>query len=230
MIVAGLTGGICSGKSTATKVINMLGIPVIDADIVSREVVVPGSEGLARIINCFGSLYLLEDGTLNRKALSSLVFRDKQCLSSLNEIMRPLMQEEVSRQIELLKHNSVIVYSAALLCETGSADKYRPLIVLACSQETQIERLMKRNSLTHQQAMNIINSQMPTEQKILMADYVINTDGPVKESAFQTKKAFYFIRKNLGRFCFSCGQKYCQDYQLIMCEYCGFDNPLEYLK
>lgn len=190
IITFGLTGGICCGKSTVTKTLRSLGIPMVDADIVARKVVEPGTVGLREITSAFGDEYLQEDGTLNRTKLGSLIFTDKLMRRQLDLIMLPLINAESSKQIKALHDNGarMVGYDAALICEMGNADKYRPLIVVHCPQSMQIERLKARNSLTFEEAITRIEAQMSVEHKIAMADYTIDTSGSLDNSKLQTEK------------------------------------------
>lgn len=189
MITFGLTGGIACGKSTVTKVFARHSIPIVDADVVAREVVIPGTRSLKAIVTTFGDQMLLSDGTLDRTKLGTLVFQDKHSMFALNLIMGPAIQEESARQLQAFhdRGHQIVGYDAALICEMGNAGKYRPLIVVYCSRDTQIERLMKRNSLTREQAVARIDAQMPVEQKVKMADHVIYTWGTIEESNTQTE-------------------------------------------
>lgn len=189
MIVFGLTGGIACGKSTVTKTFRSHGIPIVDADIVARQVVEPGTFGLHCIGLEFGDEYVLSKGILDREALARLVFADKKAMNKLNEIMAPLISREVDAQIKKLyeEGNRIMGYDAALICEMGNADRFRPLIVVSCPRDTQIERLMSRNSLTRAEAVAKIDSQMPVEKKIQMADFVVDTSGTLEKSILQTE-------------------------------------------
>lgn len=197
MIVVGITGGIAVGKNAVSKVFQSSGIPIVDADQIARDVVEPGSYGLQAIVNMFGEDMLLPDGNLNRSKLGELVFSHsyidfrKECLDKLNKLMLPLIAEEATKQFKNIKdvfHNCNLVgYNAPLIIESGNADKYRPLIVVYCSVEEQIRRLISRNGLTKRQAMDRINCRMSSEEKIAVADYTINTSGNVENSIKQTK-------------------------------------------
>jgi dephospho-CoA kinase len=185
----GLTGGIACGKSTISKTFQAHGIPMVDADVVARDVVALGTRGLTRITDTFGEQYLLLDGTLDRPKLGELVFTDKMAMSILNGIMTPLITEESAKQINKLHDEGhlIVGYDAALICEMGHADLYRPLVVAYCTQEDQIARLISRNSLTREQAVARIQAQMPVELKAHMADQVIYTWGTVEDSIKQTE-------------------------------------------
>lgn len=189
-LLVGLTGGICCGKSTVAKTFEKNNIPNVDADIVARQVVEPGTLGHQLIVSFFGNDYLNEDDTINREKLGALVFSDKKSLEALNKIMTPLIQKESQDQITNLYNAgyNIVIYNAALICENGNADKYRPLIVVSCPQDIQLARLMSRNSLTRAEAMARINAQMPVAEKAAMADYVVDTSSTVEYSILQTEE------------------------------------------
>lgn len=190
MITFGLTGGICCGKSTVSKTFLAADIPLVDADIVARQVVEPGTYGHLQIALIFGDEYINDDKTINRTKLGNLVFSDEKAMNTLNNLMAPLIQKEAQAQLKNLHNNGHIVvgYDAALICEMGNAKNYRPLIVVHCPRVTQIERLMKRNGLTESEACARIDAQMPTEKKMALADYLIDTSGTIEYSIQQTKK------------------------------------------
>lgn len=194
MIIFGLTGNIAMGKSTVARTFKEHNIPMIDADIVARQVVEPGTNGLNKIIDVFGKSYINADGTLDRINFGNLVFNDQKLLDKLNEIMFPLIQDETKKQFKKLKDRGFKLagYDAALLVETGNADKYRPLIVVACPIEIQLQRLILRNSLTKEQAMARIDKQFSLEIRIKLADYVIDTS---KEIVYSVKQTVKIIRK-----------------------------------
>jgi dephospho-CoA kinase len=189
MITFGLTGGIACGKSTVTKTFRRYNIPMIDADIVARQVVEPGSKGLDQMINHFGKEYLNQDGMLDRPKLAKLVFGNQDRLNEVNSIMLPLIQQEVALQFQKYHQDGhgMVGYDAALICEMGDVEKYRPLIVVSCPRDTQLARLMSRNSLTRDEAVARIEVQMALEQKVALADYVIDTSGTIESSIAQTE-------------------------------------------
>lgn len=189
MITFGLTGGIACGKSTVTKIIKSYNIPVIDADIIARQVVELGSSGLNQIVDSFGYDYLNDNCTLNRSKFGKFVFENPSELAKLDRIMKPLIEAESTKQLNVLRDegHKVAVYDAALIIEMGNADKYRPLILVHCGREDQISRLIKRNSLTEAEAVARIDSQMPSWQKISYVDHIIYTSGYIEFSVYQTK-------------------------------------------
>jgi dephospho-CoA kinase len=202
MITFGLTGNICMGKSTIEKTLVKHNIKVIDADMVARQVVEPGTYGWHTIYLVFGEEYIKADHTLDRAKLGELVFSDKKAMDQLNAIMGPLIQAEVANQIKKLQDEGqqLICYSGALIVESGNADRYRPLVMAYCTPEQQLERLMARGTghgpLTKERAMAIIKSQMPAEEKAHLADYIINTWGTIQDSVLQTEIIIEILRES----------------------------------
>jgi dephospho-CoA kinase len=194
MITFGLTGGIACGKSTVTKTFLKNDIPMIDADIIARQVVEPGTFGLHLIGLELGEDLILSGGILDRAALGKLVFSDKKAMHKLNTIMMPLIANEATRQIaEAHKNSPIVGYDAALIIEQGDADKYRPLIVVSCPPEIQIARLMKRNGFSQEEAQARIDAQMPLAKKIEVANFVVDTTGTIEQSVAQTEEIIYKI-------------------------------------
>ena len=202
-LLVGLTGGIACGKSTIASTFEKHDIPNVDADIIARYVVEPGSAGLQLVIAHFGKQFLNKNGTLNRSLLGDAIFKDSTGLQDLNKIMLPLIQEETNIRIESLKNQGypIIVYNAALICEMGNADKYRPLIVAHCPLDQQIGRLMRRGTghgpLTREQAMSRISAQMPVADKLNLADYIIYTWTSIEESIFQTEMIINILKRQV---------------------------------
>jgi dephospho-CoA kinase len=178
-----MTGGIASGKSTVAKRMRTLGAVVIDADQIARDVVQPGQPALVQIAEQFGEHLLLDDGSLNRSALGALVFQDEHQRATLESILHPRIASASMMQIVRAQAESAepIVYDAALLVENGRHRDFAALIVVACSPETQRERLMLRDRLSHREAQQRLDSQLPLEDKVALADYVIDNDGTLAE-------------------------------------------------
>lgn len=174
--LVGLTGGIASGKSTVARAFSERGIPVIDADQLAREVVAPGSEGLAAIVEAFGEEVLLPDGSLDRKGLGARVFADRSLLPQLNGIVHPLVGRLSAERIAAIEAGSVpyAIYEAPLIVENGLHRAMRALIVVALDVPLQIERVMKRDDLGREEAENRIKAQAPLSKKLEAADYVID--------------------------------------------------------
>jgi len=205
MIIFGLTGSIATGKSNIANCFTANLIPVVDADIISRKVVGPGSVGLRQIITVFGSQYLTSDeAEINRTVFGRFVFSNKDALSKLNEIMWPLIQQEASRQFLELNNegHALACWSAALIIEAGHARKYNPLIVSHCTREQQIERLVDRG-LTQDEAVLRIDAQLPSNYKLQLADFAIDTSGTKEETIIQTEIIIKQLKRanNASRSC-----------------------------
>ncbi len=179
MLTIGLTGGIACGKSTVSSCLTELGVPTLDADIVAREVVAPGSDGLAEIVQRFGQEVLLADDTLNRPALRNIILSNAKAKRDLEAITHPRIFTAMTlwQEQQAAAGHVACVVEAALMVETGSYKLYDGLIVATCSQEHQLQRLMKRNDLSRDAAQQWINSQLPLSDKERLADWVIENNG-----------------------------------------------------
>ena len=178
MLRVGLTGSIAVGKSFVASTFAELGCHVLDADQTAREVVLPGSAGLAAVAAAFGVEVLNPDGTLNRQATAALVFTDDDKRQQLNHILHPFIiarQDEILREWEKEDPAGIGIVDAALMIESGGYKRFDKLIVVHCRPEVQLERLMLRNGLSRDEAQRRIDSQMPQEEKQRFADYLIDT-------------------------------------------------------
>lgn len=178
MIVA-LTGNIGSGKSTAAKILSKLGGYIIDADLLAREVVEPGTPGLKSVIAHFGEEFLESDGRLNRKKLGDLIFKNLTKKEELEKILHPLIREKflvnLKKAVDL--GNNIIVYVIPLLFETKNPCKeFDKIILIAASRENSIKRIMLRDSLSRKDAEARYDSQINISEKVKLADHVIWND------------------------------------------------------
>ncbi|MBQ2003813.1 MAG: dephospho-CoA kinase, partial [Peptococcaceae bacterium] len=188
------TGGIACGKSMISAYLAQKGIPVIDGDLVARQIVEPGTKGLAQIVDTFGAEYLHADGTLNRAMLGSRVFADKEALQQLNAITKPLLLEAFKTQINALQAHPMIVLDVALLLEDHDYKELADQVwVVTVSPVQQLARLMKRNNYTAEEAQNRINAQMSNEERIQYADVVIDNNGTMSETIAQVDRLLYNI-------------------------------------
>lgn len=190
MRIIGLTGGIGSGKSTVSDMFKEYGIPVIDADEISRDIVKKGSNVLFQIENEFGREVLNDDDTLNRKKLASIVFSNKDKLEKLNEITHPVIRREILSRIEKLRSKGYLacVVDAALLIEAGFYTIADIVVLVYADKETQLQRIIKRDNITLEEAENRIESQMPFEKKKLYADLIIDNSGDIEYTKQQLNK------------------------------------------
>src|SRR5882724_9688456 len=178
MLKVGLTGSIAVVKSFVLRTLAELGCHVIDADTIARDVVAPASAGLKLVTAVFGNEILREDGALDRAKLGAIVFSDESKRAQLNSILHPLIiavQDDQIREIELQDPNGIVVIDAALMIESGGYRRLDKLIVVHCRSEIQLNRLMARDQLSREAATQRIASQMPQEEKMKYADYLIDT-------------------------------------------------------
>ena len=176
MFKIGLTGGIASGKSTVLTYIKDKGIPYIDADIVAREVVEPGTEGLEAIVDAFGSNVLHDDGTLNREALGAIVFHNEEKRRQLNDCLKEHIRNRIMELTAYYESNrtAVLIYDIPLLIEGEWYTMMDEVWLVYVNESTQIERLMSRNGFSKKDALARINSQMRLDDKRSFADVIIN--------------------------------------------------------
>lgn len=201
IVVFGLTGGIASGKSTVARRFAERGLAVIDADQVARDVVVPGSEGLAAVVEAFGKEILTSEGTLNRAALRARIAADPQARRLLEGILHPRISAETMARVAALAERGVALacYEAALLVENGLADGFRPLVVVAAGIDTQRARLMARDGMTAEAADELIATQLPLQDKVAVADFVIDNDGSRRALVTRADEVLDAIEATHGR-------------------------------
>lgn len=182
----GLTGSVATGKSTVSKMIQKAGIPLVDADIAARKVVERGTVGLAEIVAYFGKEILLADGSLNRAKLADIIFKNEEKRQKLNKITHPrvkdYMLEERKRYFSM--GEKVVFFDIPLLFESHLESLVDQIVVVWVTPETELKRLMERNNLKKEAALDRINSQMGIDEKAKKADFVINNN----ESLEKTEK------------------------------------------
>lgn len=196
MKLVGLTGGIASGKSTAAKILESLGAAVVNADTLAREAVEPGREAWQEIIAAFGSEILQSDRTLDRQKLRTLIFNNPDARRKLESIIHPRVRALAERRIA--EHGAagyaVVVYEVPLLFEGRLHEWLRPVILIACDIEIQIERLQQRDGLDRVQAQKHIEAQMNLEEKRRLADYVIENNGNLEDLKRQVEAVLDTIK------------------------------------
>lgn len=194
--VVGLTGGIASGKSTVSAMLRELGAHVIDADVVAREVVEPGTPGLVRIAERFPGV-VGPDGRLDRAKLGARIFADPAERQALNEIVHPLIHLAVLEQTEALVRSGVrtVIYDAPLLIENGLHHAMDGVILVAAPREVQVQRLMARNGLSREEALARIASQLPLEEKRRHATWVVENAGSLEETRRQVERIWETINE-----------------------------------
>jgi dephospho-CoA kinase len=186
-MIIGLTGSIASGKSTISNMLKEKGFSIIDADIVSRQVVELGSETLQEIRGQFGPEVFHSDGTLNREALGTLIFHQPTKRKQLNDIMHPAIRKEMLKQRDKLTNEGTETFfmDIPLLFESRLQHLVEKILVVSVSEEVQLDRLMNRNNLSKEEAEARIKSQLPLSEKEKGADAVIYNNGSLEESKKQ---------------------------------------------
>ena len=190
MKIVGLTGGISSGKSTVSSYLKQLKIPVIDADEVARKVVEPNSQGAIEIRRTFGSDVFEEDGSLNRQKLGELVFSKVENRQKLDELLQPLIKIMILEEIEAYrqKGENMIVLDLPLLFEKNYEELCEEIIVVYVPRELQLERLIRRNQYTKQEALSRIDSQLSIEEKRKRATVLFDNQGTIQQLYHQVEQ------------------------------------------
>ena len=183
MYTVGLTGGIGSGKSAVSRLLQERGAVVVDADLIAREVVAVGTPGLRAVVDAFGPEVLLEDGSLDRAGLGRRVFPDPEALTTLNQITHPRIAERTQERFRAAAEAGadVVVHDIALLVENGLVGGYDAVVVVAAEPATQVDRLVRLRGMTEDEARARVAAQAPLEAKLAVATHVIRNDGPLED-------------------------------------------------
>ena len=198
LLLLGVTGGIASGKSTVANMLKDLGAPIIDFDTIARHVVEPEKPAWKEILDYFGEEIILEDGQLDRKKLSGIVFQDEEKRKRLESITHPRILEEFTRQVsELAKKNPHAIIQAVipLLFEVKLQHLVHKILVVYVPRDKQIERLVARDGITKEEAANILKAQLPISEKVMYGDFMINNDCPIEETKQQVEDLWQTLKK-----------------------------------
>jgi dephospho-CoA kinase len=198
MQVIGLTGGIATGKSTVSAILENAGAVIIDADRIARMVVKKNMPAYRQILDKFGKSVLLPDGEIDRTALGKVIFNDPQKKQLLNTIVHPYVRKETDRQLEHLEKNNpdaLVVLDIPLLLEAGMHSNLSEVVVVYAPEHIQIKRLMKRDHISHADALARIRSQMPIEEKKKLATMVIDNSGTREHTRKQTLEIFQRLKE-----------------------------------
>lgn len=195
----GLTGGIGSGKSVVSAELTTHGAVVIDADAIAREVVEPGTPGLARVVAEFGEQVLTEDGRLNRPRLGELVFADESKLSRLNAIVHPLVGERSGQLMEraLADNAEIVVYDVPLLVENGLGPLYDVVVVVDAPDELRVERVATNRGMPREQVWARVRSQADRETRLAAADLVVDNSGSLQDLRDRVSDLWTELRSRL---------------------------------
>ena len=189
-LVVGLTGGICTGKSTVARMLAELGATIIDSDAIAHEIQAPGQRAYAAIVRAFGAEVLDEAGRIDRRRLGAIVFADPERRAELEAIMHPAVIAESDRRARaaLAGGARLVVVDAALLVEVGRHRRFPRLIVVAATEAAQVARMRARNGLAEAEARQRLAAQMPVAEKRRAAHYVVENSGPVEAAAAQVRR------------------------------------------
>ena len=200
MLQVGLTGGLASGKTFVGHALAELGCHLIEADELGHQVLLPGAEAYDPVVNEFGEEILDQDRHIVRRKLGALVWNNPERLAKLNSIVHPVViarQQGIIAQIAQTDPAAIVVVEAAILVETGSYRRFDRLIVVVCTAEQQMERAMKRGAYSKEEVLARLSRQLPLEEKVRVADYVIDTSG-TKERTLEQVKAVYNSLRSLS--------------------------------
>lgn len=190
----GLTGGVATGKTTVAEMFHGCGAHLIDFDILAREVVEPDTECLARVVTCFGSQVLDSSGCLDRKLLSGIVFKDPVKRKQLEAILHPAIFQLFCQKVTVIARQepeAVIFSVIPLLMEMKLQPLFDRIIVVHISSEIQLKRLIQRDGIDDKAALNIINSQMPIDEKLKYADFLVDNSSGLEQSRSQVLKIWH---------------------------------------
>ncbi len=197
MLKVGLTGGLASGKSFVGHALADLGCLLIQADELGHRVIEPGAEAYQPVIDAFGPEILAGDATIDRRALAALVFSNPERLNQLNALVHPPVRARTKALLDAFftaNLAGIAVIEAAILIETGGFRSYDRLIVAVCSKAQQIERAMSRDHLTREEVLARMSRQMPLEEKVKFADYVVDTSGTKEHTVEQARTVYESLR------------------------------------
>ncbi|MBR7674657.1 dephospho-CoA kinase [Streptomyces daliensis] len=194
MVKVGLTGGIGAGKSEVSRLFASYGAVIVDADRIAREVVEPGTPGLAEVVAEFGTDVLAPDGSLDRPKLGSIVFGDTERLAALNAIVHPLVGARSAELEREAGEEAVVVHDVPLLTENGLAPLYDRVVVVDASPETQLDRLVRLRGMGESEARARMAAQATREERLAVADIVIDNDGALENLEPQVRKVWEGLR------------------------------------
>ncbi|MFD9812293.1 dephospho-CoA kinase [Streptomyces sp. NPDC059080] len=190
MVKVGLTGGIGAGKSEVSRLLASYGAVIVDADKIAREVVAPGTPGLAAVVAEFGDGVLTKDGALDRPKLGGIVFSDPAKLQALNAIVHPLVGARSAELEAAAGPDAVVIHDVPLLTENGLASLYDLVIVVDAAPETQLDRLVRLRDMSEDEAKARMSAQATREQRLAVADVVIDNDGPLDALERQVREVW----------------------------------------
>lgn len=198
MLIVGLTGGVASGKSVVSRILKEEGAYLIDADQIARELVQPRTSAWEELVKVFGKEILQKDGSIHRKQLAAKVFSDPKQRDLLNRTLHPRIKEEMGRRLKAIGQKdpeAIVVIDAPLLVETGNHREMDKVIVVISTEAQQIARLREREGMDQEEARRIMASQMATEEKVKVADFVIRNEGSLEETERRAREVFQELKR-----------------------------------
>jgi dephospho-CoA kinase len=195
VLTVGLTGGIGAGKSEVSRLLASYGAVIVDADKIAREVVGPGTPGLAAVVEAFGPEVTAADGSLDRPKLGSVVFSDPEKLATLNLIVHPLVGARSAELQAAAAPDAVVVHDVPLLTENDLAPLYDVVVVVDASPETQLDRLVRLRGMTEEEVRARMAAQADRARRLAVADLVIDNDGPLEELEPQVRKVWAELKE-----------------------------------
>ena len=195
-MIIGLTGSIATGKSTVAKMLKEYNLPIVDADVVARQVVEPGTDTLKQIAQLFGQDVIKEDGTMDREKVGAIIFHQPDKRQQYNGVIHPAIRTEMLRQRDeyIAKGEPHVIMDIPLLFESKLQHFVEKILVVSVTEEIQLQRLIERNGFTEEEARARISTQLPISVKIEGADAVVYNDGTIE----QTKQQLNIILKDWG--------------------------------
>jgi dephospho-CoA kinase len=190
MVRVGLTGGVASGKSAVSAILAELGAVVIDADLLAREVVAPGSDGLREVVERFGPEILTPDGELDRPAMGALVFADEGKRRALESVIHPRVRARGAELEAEAAPGAVVVHDIPLLAETGQAGAFDAVLVVDVPVETQVQRMVQLRGMSEEEARSRIAAQATREQRLAVATHVIENTGTLEDLRDRVTEVF----------------------------------------
>lgn len=200
-MLLGVTGGIASGKTVVAKMLEELGAALIDFDLLARQVVEPGEPAFTQIVDYFGKEVLQEDGTLNRKKLSKIVFQDTEKRNQLEGFTHPPIFEEFLKQVNAITEKdpeAVIQVVVPLLIEKNLQPIFDKILVVYVPEEQQIERLVERDGISREEAARMLEAQLPIDQKLTYADFVVHNEGSTEGTRKQLEEVWLELKRLQG--------------------------------
>lgn len=193
MFLVGLTGGIAAGKSVVSELWTQLGASVMDADILAREVVEPGTQGLEMLVDRFGDAIVMPDGSLNRNALAKMIFDEPLVRKEVESLLHPLIKTRAQERMSALPQSSICVYVIPLLYESGSNLPFDFVVTVEAPEDEQIKRLVESRNLTPYEAIQRIESQAKPAQRANLADRVLSSNQTLDELKSDARKLWVEI-------------------------------------